>query len=137
MNEWQTLALEMLPEMQSEIVSAKDPMALWVEIIYAFDQAYEEPKNDDFIKRVYNYADWCLLQPAGETAAEHLPTCVVICFWEHIPTNKAARDEMPQWVSFEDFVLNQHIFKYSLSEREFEDLERVYATANSSRQPAE
>jgi len=134
--DWQLVALQMLPELRSEIETAKTPMSLWCEIVYAFDDAYDDPRNDDFIKRVYSYADWCVLQPAGETAEEHMPTCVAICFWEHVPANKAAREDMPRWVPFEDFVLNQHIFKYSLSDQEIEDLERVYAAANGSRQPA-
>jgi hypothetical protein len=49
-----------LPEMQSDIMEAETPMALWVQIVHAFDEAYEQPQNDDFIKRVYQYADWCL-----------------------------------------------------------------------------
>jgi hypothetical protein len=96
MNEWQSVARETLPELQSEIMAAKTPMALWTEIVFAFDEAYDEPKNDDFIQRVYRYADWCLERDMGETAAEHLPTCVSICFWEHIPTNEAARRDMPR-----------------------------------------
>jgi hypothetical protein len=136
MNEWQEMALQMLPELQSEIETAENPMSLWFEIVYAFDEAYVDPKNDDFIERVYGYADWCLFQPQGETAEEHFPTCVAICFWEHIPTNNAARDDMPRWISYEDLILNEHFFKYSLSDQEFDDLKRVYAASNSSGQPA-
>ena len=136
MKEWQVVALQMLPELQSDIETAENPMSLWFEIVYAFDEAYEDPRNDDFIKRVYGYADWCLEQPQGETAEEHLPTCVAICFWEHIPTNNAARDDMPRWISFEDLILNQHFFKYSLTDQEFDDLKRVYSASINSGLPA-
>src|SRR5205085_11992801 len=99
MKKWQKVAMQMLPELQLKIIEAENPMSLWVEIIFYFDEAYEEPKNEDFIRRVYEYADWSLNQDVGETAAEHPPTCVVVCFWEHIPTYKPARDDMPRWFS--------------------------------------
>jgi hypothetical protein len=131
MNEWQSMAMETLPEMESDIMEAETPMALWVQIVYAFDEAYEQPQNDDFIKRVYQYADWCL-QDVGETAEEHLLTCVAICFWEHIPTNEAARRDLPRWYSWEHVMANEHFFTHQLADDELADLKQVYAAANSS-----
>ncbi len=124
--------MQMLPELESQIRTAESPMSLWLEIVFCFDEAYEEPMNEEFIKRVYGYADWCLLQPKGETAEEHLPTCVAVCFWEHIPTIKAPRDDMPRWISFDDVMLNQHFFKYRLTEEEFEELKLVYSKSEAS-----
>jgi hypothetical protein len=132
MNEWQSVAMEMRPEMQSEIMHAETPMALWTEIVFAFDEAYVQPKNDDFIKPVYDYADWCLNRDVGKTAEEHLPTCVTICFWEHIPTNEAARKDMPRWFSWEHIMANDHFFKNRLTDKELADLKRVYAGAKDS-----
>jgi hypothetical protein len=132
MKEWQVVAIQMLPELQSEIKEAQTPMALWVQAIFHFDEAYEEPRNDDFIRRIYAYADWCLNQDAGETAAEHLPTCVAICFWEHIPTFAPARDDMPRWISFDDVMANQHFFRYSLSDEEFDGLKGLYSNVKGS-----
>lgn len=134
MNNWRNVARSMLPELHAEITAAEYPMALWVEIVYAFDEAYNEPRNEDFIERVYRYADWSIQQPEGETADEHLPTCVAILFWEHIPTYEPARNDMPRWVSFEDLIGNQHFFKYSLSDGEFEELKALYSEANASNQ---
>jgi hypothetical protein len=56
MKEWQNVAMSILPELHSEITAADNPMALWFEIVYAFDEAYNEPRNEDFIERVYRYA---------------------------------------------------------------------------------
>ena len=135
--EWQEVAMQMLPELRSKIETAETPMSLWLEIVFSFDEAYEEPRNEDFIKRVYGYADWCLSHAVGETAAEHLPTCVAICFWEHIPTTKAARDDMPRWFSFEDVIANQHFFRYHLSDEEFEDLKGLYRRSKDFDHPTE
>ena len=135
MNNWQNVAVSMLPELQARIEEAETPMSLWCEIVHAFDEAYDEPRNDDFIERVYRYADWSLQQPEGQTAAEHLPTCVVICFWEHLPTYETARNDMPRWISFEDLIANQQVFRHSLSDREFEELKGLYSDVSASNQP--
>jgi len=136
MEQWRKVALQMLPELSSEIEEAETPMSLWLQIVFSFDQAYGEPRNEDFIRRVYGYADWCLLQPLGETAEEHLPTCVAVMFWEHIPTLKVARDDMPKWISLENMIANEPWFKHRLSEEEREELKRVYSIPDGSGSPA-
>jgi len=127
MNTWQQKALEILPELQSEILESENPMQFWLEIIFLFDEAYEEPRNEDLIRRIYDYEEWCLTQDEGETAANHLPTCVVIVFWEHIPTNTAARQDMPRWFSIEEILANQEAFRYSLTDENFKYLVDIYS----------
>ncbi|MDQ6786847.1 MAG: hypothetical protein M3033_08565 [Acidobacteriota bacterium] len=127
MQEWKRKALEILPEIKDDILESDNPMYLWIMIVLAFDEAYEEPKNESFIKRVYDYEDWCLAQDKGETAGEHLPTCVVTAFWEHIPTNPAAREDMPRWFSLEDVLSNQHFFSYHLTDENFKYLVDSYS----------
>ena len=130
MEEWKRKALELLPELNNEILESDNPMGLWIEVVYSFDEAYEEPRNEGFIRRVYEYEDWCLKQDEGETASDHLPTCVVTAFWEHIPTNKASREDMPRWFTLEDVMLNQHFFAYHLSAGNFEDLVDLFTKSS-------
>lgn len=127
MQEWQVKALEILPEIKEDILESENPMYLWIMIVLAFDDAYEEPRNESFIKRVYDYEEWCLRQDEGETADEHLPTCVVTAFWEHIPTNQAAREDMPRWFSLEEILTNQHFFGYFLTDENFKYLVDSYS----------
>lgn len=127
MQEWKRKALEILPEIKDDILESDNPMYLWIMVVLAFDEAYEEPRNESFIKRVYDYEEWCLEQDEGETAEEHLPTCVVTAFWEHIPTNQAAREDMPRWFSLEDVLANQHFFSYHLTDENFQDLVDSYS----------
>ena len=127
MVDWRQVAQRIFPELQPEVEAAESPMSLWLEIVYKFDTAYETPIDEDFIRRVYEYADWCLQQEGGEDAREHLPTCVVTCFWEHIPTVKAAREDMPRWFTLEEVIANQHFFKYLLTDDEFEEVKNLYA----------
>lgn len=125
--QWRTKAFEILPEMRREISESEDPMQLWIEINMHFEDAYVEPRNESLIRRVYEYEAWCLTQDGGETAGDHLPTCVSICFWEHIPTNTAARKDMPRWFSLDDVLAYQHFFGYCLSAGNFEELIDSYS----------
>ncbi len=59
MQDWKRKALDLLPEIEAEILESNNPMQLWIEIVFAFDGAYEEPRNENFIKRVYDYEEWC------------------------------------------------------------------------------
>ena len=127
MQEWKRKALEILPEIKDDILESDNLMYLWIMILLAFDEAYEESRNESFIKRVYDYEEWCLTQDEGETAGEHLPTCVVTAFWEHIPTNPAAREDMPRWFSLEDVLANSHFFSYHLSDENFKYLVDSYS----------
>lgn len=131
MEQWQEAALRMPPELQSEIVAAESPMSLWLKIICSFNEAYEEPRNESLIRRVYEYADWCLRQEGGETAPELLPACVAVCFWEHLPTNRAAREDMPRWAPLGDVITNGHFFGRLISEEEFEGLKGLYPSGGS------
>ncbi len=49
---WRAKAVEMLPEMEEDTNPSDNPMALWIEIEMAFDHAYEEPLNEDLIRRI-------------------------------------------------------------------------------------
>ena len=130
MQEWKRKALESLPEIKDDILESDNPMYLWIMIVLAFDEAYEKPRNESFIKRVYDYEEWCSAQHEGETAEEHLPTCVVTVFWEHIPTNQAAREDMPRWFSLEDVLTYQHFFRYFLTDENFKDLVDLYSKSD-------
>ena len=116
-----------MPEIKDDILESDNPMYFWTMIVLAFDAAYEEPRNESFIKRVYDYEEWCLTQDEGETAGEHLPTCVATAFWEHIPITNASRQDMPRWFSLDEVLANQHFFRYYLSDENFEELIDLYS----------
>jgi len=70
MEDWRQVALRIFPELQPEVEGAENPMSLWLEIVLQFDTAYDTPRNEDFIRRVYESADWCLKQEGGKDARE-------------------------------------------------------------------
>ena len=128
MQSWRAKATELLPELEEDISSSDNPMGLWIEIAMEFDQAYEKPRNEDLIRRIHAYADWCLEHgERTERAKTDLPTCVAVCFYEHIPTREASRLDMPRWFTREDIVLMKDTFSYHLNPDEYERLLTLFA----------
>jgi hypothetical protein len=104
---WRAIASEFLPTLKDEFACEDDPatpMQLWIEVWQHFEKAYMEPRDEDLIRRVYAFADWCELQDQDPdtSAGNDLPTCVIVCFYEHLPANAKSREDMPRW-----FTLNQ------------------------------
>lgn len=125
---WRRQAQEMLPELIGEISVAATPMQLWIEIGFAFDNAYNEPRNEDLIRRIYSFASWCVEQPqtVDAQAQDDLFTCVVVCFYEDIPANEAARADMPRWFTEEEVRQNKKVFSYLISSEEYEGILAMY-----------
>lgn len=124
MPDWREKADALFPELAEEFEWVDSPMSLWITLNTEFKLAYEEPRNESLIHRVYEYANWCVQQEQTEEkdATKHLLTCVVVCFWEPLPTNHNARADMPNWFTYEDIVSDRPIFSYYLTEQEFDDL---------------
>jgi hypothetical protein len=121
--EWREEAARVLPELSDELAESDSPMGFWIEIIMLFDQAYESQTDGDTIRRIFQYAFRCLEHDEENVGAgEHLPTCVGVVFYEHIPTRPAARADMPQWFSREEVMLMKQIFSCHTSEKDYEDL---------------
>lgn len=135
MEEWRAKALEMLPELEEEIREAAEPMRMWIEIELEFDNAYDEkPPNSDLIARIYHFAFWCMERDQRDDSAdEDLPTCVAVCFYEHIPLIELARADLPHWFSRADIVGMKDIFSYHLEDGEFEKVLALYGGTSKSK----
>lgn len=126
---WRETAYELLPELREKITDpdVDTPYQLWFEIMSAFDRAYDaSPHDESLISRIYQYANWCMAAPRGETAEDDLATCTCVCFYEHIPEHLAARTDMPRWIPYQDFVGTEHFFRYHLTEEEFVALKQHF-----------
>ena len=109
-------------------------MWLWVELCLAFNEAYEEPRDEAQIARTYEYAEWCLAQEARDRRADHdLCTCVAVAFYEHIPTHPEARADMPRWFSRADVLELRPVFSYLLDDGEFERLLDLFPPQSNRR----
>ena len=86
---WREKATQVFPEFASIVRDAEDPYSLWGDLLDIFNGAYGPPPDESLIKRIYEFADWCIDQPQGTTAADDLTTCVAVSFYEtfrSIPT---------------------------------------------------
>jgi hypothetical protein len=110
--EWRSEALSRFPELRERADGLDTPYMVWIELQTLFERAYQEPRNEDLIERIYDYSAWCVDQPGGKTATDDLGTCVCVCFYEHIPTCEEAVKDMPRWWSREDVVGMERIFSY-------------------------
>ena len=119
---WKAKAFELLPEMEDDISSSTSPMGLWIDIGFEFQMAYNWPRNEDFIRRVYEFSRWCVEQEPGKSAADDLATAVAISFWENLPRWPEARADMPRWFTRDEITASREIFSYLTSAAEFEEL---------------
>jgi hypothetical protein len=100
---------------------------LWFELRQAFNKAYSGRRNESLIARIYEFAHWCEEQPRGATAETDLATCVSVSFFEHIIELSEARDDMPRWFSLEEFNKMESVFRYHLSDKDFDQLKKSFA----------
>jgi hypothetical protein len=130
---WKTEAFSRFPELreQFEFAECDTPYSLWSELCDAFDAAYEPPRDESMIKRVYDYADWCCQQPRGQTAEDDLLTCVAVSFYEHIPESPAALADMPRWFTLDDVRTMKETFSYMVGEDGFQKILDVYSQRKS------
>jgi hypothetical protein len=111
--------------LRQAIDSAKDVMALWGELFFAFEEAYRtEPRDESLIARIYSFADWCLEAPRGGDAGHDPFTAVIAAFYEDIPTIPQAREDMPRWFTYAEVAESKEVFGYMLDPKEYDKLVR-------------
>jgi hypothetical protein len=132
MSSWRGKAIEILPELRTAIEESPTPYRLWFVLWDAFKHAYDQsPRDESLIRRIYQYSDWCIDQPQGDTASDDLTTCVAVTFYEHIPQHQAARDDMLRWFTLEDITSMERIFNRMIGPSEYAELKR-YVTKHQN-----
>ncbi len=130
MEHWITKAIECLPELEDLITEPQRitrPMSLWIEIHLKLIDAYDVvPINEDLIRRIYDFADWCLKQPSTSDVETDVSTAVAIAFIEDLPLDKRISDDLHRWMSIETFKGFEQLFRYHLSEEEYQQLARDF-----------
>jgi hypothetical protein len=131
---WRDAAADFFPEFLMNLELTENPMQCWIDLRIAFERAYAEPRSEDLIERICGFAEWCLQQGHREPqAGEHLPTCVVVAFYPHIPALPAARADMPRRFTEEEVVLMQPVFTSHASPSEYAELLALYRDDRRSR----
>lgn len=121
MAKWRAIALKELPELQQNIGASQTIMQFWIELRPAFENAYNR-KDESLIQRIYAFANWCV-GASRNSDPEHDPsTAVIVCFYEHIPTFPAARDDTPRWFRYSDVAEDERTFSYFIGKEQYRKL---------------
>jgi len=124
MSEWRHQALERLPEYRGAIEGADSPMALWIKLWLAFDQAVES-SHTQTAERILAYARWCISEASGKLPND-TSTAAIVAFYEHIPTRRSNWKHLPKWLSPQEFKDLLPVFSYFLSAEEVLELQETY-----------
>lgn len=131
--EWGKEAFNRFPELIDRFDFVESPHSLWIELRFAFDEAYKNPRNEDLISRIYAFADWCCEQPEGTTAEDDLASAVVVGFYEHIPEVPEALEDMPRWFSLSEVHQMKQTFSYMVGEEGFQRILLAYQRAEQGK----
>ena len=124
MSAWRREALATLPELRSFIVEAPEPMALWIDLHIAFENAMHA-KNTSLADRLLRYAAWCFSARSG-VLPNNTSTAVACAFYEHLPCNKEFWPSFSAWFSVDEFTKLLPVFAYHVSPEDLEALKVVY-----------
>jgi hypothetical protein len=131
--EWLTEAHRRFGDRKDVFEYVETPYSLWSNLSDVFKRAYEYPYKEEDIRSIYEFADWSCRQPRGETSEDDLPTCIAVCFYEHIPQVEAAVKDLPRWFKLSEIMTMREIFSYHVGEAGFERMLEVYPKSQRSK----
>jgi hypothetical protein len=121
MSHWRKEAFGRLPECRRQLQQEKSPNLFWHELGEALYQAHLR-RDEDFIRRVYQYAQWCLGAAPGDGAKDDLPTVVTVSFFEHLPTHREVRKEIGRFLPRSLLEEMHEVFLYHGTEPMYQEM---------------
>ncbi|HEY5892307.1 MAG TPA: hypothetical protein VIT91_03660 [Chthoniobacterales bacterium] len=121
MSAWRRQAIEFLPEHKTLIEVCDTPMFLWTELHSIFHKASEE-ENIPLMRSLFGYARWCW----HESRSRDTQTAALIGFYENIPSDRNHWWAVAVFVSRPDFAGLEQIFRYFLSDEQYEEFKTYY-----------
>src|SRR3954463_434351 len=97
---WRKEAFERFPEFRTLLQEEKSAYGFLGALVLKLVEAHESA-DDGRIRRIYNYAKWCLEAPRGREASDDLPTIVTVSFYEHLPRQNIVRKDVGRWLQKE------------------------------------
>jgi hypothetical protein len=123
MSAWRREALQRLPECRQIVESSDNPMALWIELLGACEDAVTK-ENEALICRFYDFARSCWRSPSADVR-----TAVACAFYEHLPTTPVLRRDMPRRFGRAAFRELRDVFCYHLPEDQAAVFEKEFLEA--------
>jgi hypothetical protein len=121
MSRWRNEAFDRLPELRKLLQTEKSAYSFLSELVDRLHKAYAQ-KDEDLIRRIYDYAKWCLDLPRGKDSSDDLPTIVTVSFFEHLPQHAEVRRDVGRWLPRKDVEGMKQVFLYHGSEEQFQEM---------------
>ena len=112
MSAWRREALRAVPALRDTVACSDSPMALWIELLLAFERAFQAadaPQMD----RILRYAAWCSSDAAGRLPSD-ASTAVVCAFYEHLAAKREYWPCFRRWFEPAQFTALLPVFAYHL-----------------------
>jgi hypothetical protein len=123
MSLWRREAIRRLPELQRQIADAEGPFLVWpiLRHFLLLPACHTHPPDRRTAARIYDYAAWrCWRHPSLT-----IRPVVADEFYERLPDDPRTREDMPRWLSQEQFDSLAFVWSY-LTPQNFEDLQREF-----------
>jgi hypothetical protein len=125
MSAWRRIALERLPELRKVIEESASPMALWIELLGEFHEAFSDD-NQTRIMKILDFSRWCWRAADPDTV-----NAVACAFFEHLPAHNGMRASIPRWFSRAEFQELRSVFAYHADESILAEIEKQYRAARN------
>jgi hypothetical protein len=121
LEDWRVKAVKFFPDLRDLIEKETSPLSLWIELYQVLVHAYDrDPIDEDRIRKICDYASWCFKQPETGNKDTDPSSGVAVSFIEDIPLNQRISEDLHRWMSAETFNDCEPLFRYTLSDEEFE-----------------
>src|SRR4051812_10211159 len=121
MSLWRKEAFERFAEFRGLLQQEKSAYNFLGELVNKLVEAYAS-SDDGRIRRIYNYAKWCLAAPPGRDASDDLPTIVTVSFYEHLPHHTIVRKDVGRWLPKEMIEGMKEVFLYHGTPEQYEEM---------------
>lgn len=115
MSAWRRKAIELLPEHRHLAETADTPMFLWTELGLVFSKASQH-QDIPTLSKLFDYAQWCWKESRSDDSING----ALIGFYENIPSRKEDWWTVPRFIGTADFIGLEHVFRYFLTNDQFE-----------------
>jgi hypothetical protein len=139
--DWRERAIELFPDIPTIADLITDvnfsPLTVWNEFYLALLYCYDEqPINDARIRRIYEFAEWCIDQPGTEDTETDVSNAVAVAFIENLPLDDRVWEDLHRWFSLERFNGYANLFRYHLTESQLKGFSARFENKKGGRSSA-
>jgi hypothetical protein len=130
MSAWRRVAGEYMPWGRKLAEQASSPMALWIEILLAFERAFDS-SDTARTEQVLQYARWC-----WNSSSSDLVNAVGCAFFEHLPEHSGVRKAIPSLFSRAEYERLREVFKYHGGDAAIAEFDLAFKYPHEPQRPA-